>query len=120
MRVVLDDLAIGADSPWRDGLGGVMRGRSVVRASGRRRVRKSVEAWRYVLEMCEDCFEDDDNDEMEVERMLCDMGLLVAVAVGLSASKAPLVVMVNDVGKIDQEEGSQDDRRDRESSLSRW
>jgi len=29
-----------------------MRGVSVVRASGRRRVKKSVDAWRYVLETC--------------------------------------------------------------------
>lgn len=33
--------------------GGVTRGRMVDRASGRRRVRKSCDDWRYVLEMCE-------------------------------------------------------------------
>lgn len=52
--------------------------------------------------MCEDCFDemDDDSDDIEVERMLCDIGSLVTVDVGLSASKAPLVVMVEEVAKV--------------------
>lgn len=74
-----------------------MSGSSVVSASGRRRVRKSVEAWRYVFEMWDDCLEemDDDSEEMEEERMLCERRSLVIVAVGLGPPKGPLAAMLN-------------------------
>ena len=45
---------------------GVMTGRIVERDSGRRRVRKSVEACLYILEICEEvCRELDDSEDME-------------------------------------------------------
>jgi hypothetical protein len=64
-----------------------MRGSSVVRASGRRRVKKSVEACRYVLEMGEGCREDvdEDSDEMEDERGLRPSGpegMMVGASLG--------------------------------------
>jgi len=59
IRVFLGALAIGASSaggppltePSSPDLGGVMRGNRVVRASGKRRVRNSVDACWYVLVM---------------------------------------------------------------------
>lgn len=49
--VLREARAAGAGSPLSTGSGGVMSGSRVDRASGRRRVRNSVEAWRYVLEI---------------------------------------------------------------------
>lgn len=70
-----------------------MRGVSVVRASGRRRVRKSVEAWRYVLEMCDvwrAAVVEEESDEMDEERRLRAKGSAVedVVMVGLEPLKA--------------------------------
>lgn len=53
--------------------GGDTKGRTVDRASGNRRVRNRVEAWRYVLEMWEDAElrpdeAEDASDVMEAER----------------------------------------------------
>jgi hypothetical protein len=95
IRVVLEARATGAGSPSSSCPDGVMSGSSVVSASGRRRVRKSVEAWRYVLEMCEDCFVDldDDREEMEEVRILCDRWPVIDEAVGLGAPKGLLGFM---------------------------
>lgn len=49
--VVLEAAATGAGSPSSAEPGGVMSGVRVVSASGNRRVRNKVEAWRYVLEI---------------------------------------------------------------------
>jgi len=75
--VVREDLATGAGSKVvplgsSDG-GGVMSGRTVDRASGSRRVRKSVEDWRYVLEILdEDGWRaedtEDESDDIEVAK----------------------------------------------------
>ena len=43
--------ATGAGSPFSTGSGGAISGSTVVSASGSRRVRNRVEAWRYVLEI---------------------------------------------------------------------
>lgn len=56
--VFREALATGAGSvvpfaPSEGGSGGVSNGRMVVRASGKRRVRKSVDDWRYVFETCD-------------------------------------------------------------------
>jgi hypothetical protein len=64
---------MGAGSLWAEDSGGVMSGRRVVRASGRRRVRKSVDDWRYVFEIWEGCLEavvEADREEMEEARRL--------------------------------------------------
>lgn len=73
MRVVRDATAMGAGSLWADDSGGVMSGRRVVRASGSRRVRKSVDDWRYVFEIWEGCLEavvEAESEEMEEARRL--------------------------------------------------
>lgn len=49
----------------------------VDKASGSRRVRKSVDDWRYVLDICEEEFcradvIDDDRDDIEFERICCE------------------------------------------------
>lgn len=53
-----DAFAIGAPSPLPSALssagGGVMTGRIVERDSGNRRVKKRVEACRYILEICDE------------------------------------------------------------------
>jgi hypothetical protein len=78
IRVVREALATGAGSEASfSGLDGVMSGRMVDRASGSRRVRKSVDDWRYVLDMCEEEFcraddIDEDRDDMEFERICCE------------------------------------------------
>ena len=55
--------------PLDDG-GGVISGRTVERASGSRRVRNNVDAWRYAFVMCEDDdgggWRADANDEIDV------------------------------------------------------
>jgi hypothetical protein len=74
IRVVRDALAIGAGSFVSSGLGGVMTGRIVERDSGSRRVRKSVEDWRYIFEICDEVCRDEvlfDRDEIEEVRS-CD------------------------------------------------
>lgn len=74
--VVREAFATGAGSaeaPESSSDGGVMRGRMVDRASGSRRVRKSVDAWRYVLDMCDEEFlaeeMEEESDEMELDMM---------------------------------------------------
>jgi len=77
IRVVRDALAIGAGSGVAlvsSGLGGVMTGRIVESDSGNRRVRKSVEDWRYIFEICDEVCRDEvlfDRDEIEEVRS-CD------------------------------------------------
>lgn len=64
-----EDLVTGAGSPSSAELGGVMIGRSVLRASGSRRVKNKVEAWRYVLETGEMRLDpEDDREEMDEAR----------------------------------------------------
>jgi hypothetical protein len=88
IRVVRDALATGAGSVESSSVpGGVMSGRVVDRASGSRRVRKSVDAWRYVLDMCdEECCRaddrDDDRDDIEAER-ICDEEEKLSATFGL-------------------------------------
>lgn len=71
----------------------MIKGTRVVRASGSRRVRKRVEAWRYVLEMCEGCRADvdDDREDIDEARMLGakPTEAIDMVAVGLAAVKEP-------------------------------
>lgn len=75
--VFLDALATGAGSvvpitaSEGGAAGGVINGRIVVRASGKRRVKNSVEDWRYVLDTDDDEWrgEDDDaSDDIEETR----------------------------------------------------
>ncbi len=65
------DTGAGSTTPWADsGLGGVMSGRRVDKASGSRRVRNSVDACRYVLEVFdEECRAEveEESDEMDDE-----------------------------------------------------
>lgn len=66
-----------------------MIGNSVLRASGRRRVRNSVEACRYVLEMWDDCLGvvvPDIEDMEEESRERANGSGLAAVMVGLEAT----------------------------------
>lgn len=86
--------ATGGGSPCSVDSGGVIKGRSVVRASGRRRVKKRVEAWRYVLDICEGWRDavDDERDDID-ESMLGAKGLEMTVEeyAGLCGGKEPLV-----------------------------
>jgi hypothetical protein len=74
--VVLDALAIGTGSlletlPFRScSVGGVITGKIVERDSGRRRVRKSVDACRYILEMCEEPWREE--EELVEEESNCE------------------------------------------------
>jgi hypothetical protein len=90
--VVREALATGAGSKLpsasSDGVG-VIIGRTVDKASGSRRVRNNVEAWRYVFDMCEEdeCLaedRDEESEDIEVDRPCDDE--CVSVAVGLSAA----------------------------------
>lgn len=71
-----DALATGAGSKGAfesSDEGGETRGKTVDSASGKRRVRNNVEAWRYVFDMCEDDglrgeATEDDSDEIEAVR----------------------------------------------------
>lgn len=64
----------------------------MVKASGRRRVRKRVEAWRYVLEICEGCRDDvdDDREDIDEARILGVKPTEDIVAIGLMAENEPL------------------------------
>lgn len=53
--VVREAEATGAGVPSSADDGGVMSGRTVLNASGKRRVKNKVEACRYVLEMWDEC-----------------------------------------------------------------
>jgi hypothetical protein len=64
-----EDLATGAGSLSSAELGGIMIGRSVLRASGSRRVKNKVEACRYVLDTGEGRLDpEDDREEMDEAR----------------------------------------------------
>lgn len=73
----------------------MIRGRMVDRASGSRRVRNSVDACRYVLDMCEEGFlaeeMEDDNDDMEAD-MMWDEEERLSARVGLRPEWAPFEV----------------------------
>lgn len=71
-RVVLEARATGGGSPSSTGSEMAMSGSSVVRASGRRRVRKRVDAWRYVFEIWEGWREE--VDEAEADGSVAEMG----------------------------------------------
>lgn len=96
IRVVREARATGAGS--LDSFSEVISGRIVVRASGSRRVRNNVEACRYVLDMCEDCFAElgDESDDIEEARTCCgkrsDVGAVAAAE--LSTGRKPLVDMM--------------------------
>lgn len=80
--------------PWP---GGVTRGRTVERASGKRRVRNSVDACRYVLEIFDDCLLDvfvDVRDEIEDRKLKGSDAVVdgLSVAVG-DPGKAMTAVM---------------------------
>lgn len=72
----LEDLATGAGSvdPFAPSAcvdGGVINGRMVLSASGNRRVRNSVELWRYVLETYDEEWRpeaDETSDDMDEAR----------------------------------------------------
>ncbi len=93
MRVDRDARATGAGSTPPFGSsegGGVIRGRTVDRASGNRRVKKRVEAWRYAFVMCEEDEPwraedmDEESDEMDVDMMCGEWkNEALSVAVGL-------------------------------------
>lgn len=78
---------MGAGSPSSTAPGGLIIGSSVLKASGRRRVKNNVEACRYVLEMWDvwrDAVVEDESDEMDEESNERAKGSeLATVAVGL-------------------------------------
>ena len=115
MRVVREARATGAGSPLSSG--GEIRGRRVERASGRRRVRKRVDAWRYVLEIWEgwrDAVVEPSEEEMDEERRLWEkVWEELIVAVGLEeAAREPLRDMVVECQAVDEDNRYDDDDDD--------
>ena len=72
--VVLLALEIGAGSlePLASSPGGVMTGSIVESDSGNRRVRKRVEDWRYILDICEEPCLEECKEEIELPRSCCE------------------------------------------------
>lgn len=134
IRVDREARATGAGSKasvvGSSGAGGVMSGSTVERASGRRRVRKSVEAWRYVFVMWDDDDEwrADERDEMELAMMRedeVDMTLSpVLMWFGIASGGVEAVCVDDDAGGGGDGDGSIVDKETeskyKDRSLAVW